>query len=69
MTTKIDKEWASDTVDRVQALVREVERLEGILERIEKLIVPYASPGGDTEWLVKNCFGNMAQEIVRLKSK
>lgn len=75
MTTKLDQNWAGDLLRRsnsisidITALVLEVERLEGILERIENLIDPNPSPGGDTEWLVKNYFDNCA-EIARQRGQ
>lgn len=69
MTTKLDKGFANGILEGVNALILEVERLEGELEKIEKILDPYPSPGGDTVWLVDNAFKNLTDEIARLKKE
>lgn len=67
MGTKIDQKWAQGIRDNVNALILEVERLEGIIERIEKTIDPNPSPGGDVEWLVKNYVKNTREMMGELE--
>ena len=67
MSTKLDQQFAQNVRDGVNALILEVERLEGILERIEKFIDPNPSPGGDTEWLVKRVITNLRERVSELE--
>jgi uncharacterized protein (DUF305 family) len=73
MSTKLDQEFVKatrkhhqDAVSGAQnarlgfeTLVAEVERLEGVIERIAKTLDPHYSPGGDVEWLAQNYVTNV----------